>query len=213
MYLPRRFAETDLAALDRLVSRDAFITLVTTDDDGLPFASHLPVLYARDGDSVRFRGHWARPNPQARHRSKALLIVHGPHAYVSPSWYVEPASNVPTWNYAVAHVAGSLRHTDEREELRALVSELAAGYERGVGSSWLPAHGAPDFEQDLSGIVGFELVAERIDIKFKLSQNRLAADALGAVAGLEGRGDHQSVEVAALMRETLARRTATENPQ
>ena len=211
MYLPRRFAETDLAELDRLVARDAFITLVTTDADGLPFASHLPVLYHRDGDSVRFRGHWARPNPQARHASKALLIVHGPHAYVSPSWYVDPARDVPTWNYAIAHVAGSLRHLDDREQLRALVSELAAGYERAVGSDWQPAHGEPGFEQDLSGIVGFELIAERVDIKFKLSQHYAEADVLGAATGLERRGDPQSVEVAALMRERITRRIATEN--
>ena len=111
MYTPAAFAATDLALLDALVGADPFVTLVTVGADGAPFASHLPVLYRRDGDRVRLEGHWARPNPQARHAGPALAIVHGPHAYVSPGWYPdkEPAARVPTWNYAVAHLAGRCR--------------------------------------------------------------------------------------------------------
>ena len=88
MYTPAASAETDLAGLDRLIARDAFVTLVTV-ADGLPFVSHLPVLYTRDGDRVLIEGHWARPNPQARHAGSALMIVHGPHAYLSPGWYAD----------------------------------------------------------------------------------------------------------------------------
>lgn len=209
MYLPRRFAEHDLAELDRLVARDAFVTLVSSDADGLPFASHLPVLYRRDGDSVRFRGHWARANPQAGHVGPVLLIVHGPHAYVSPSWYVDPAHDVPTWDYAVAHVRGMLQPVDP-EALRMLVSELADRHEQPLLSGWQPAHGDPGFERDLSGIIGFELVAERIDLKFKLHQNYPDADVLGAAAGLDATGDPQSREIAALLRDRLARRQRKE---
>ena len=72
MYAPRAFADTDLQALDRLIERDAFITLVTVDADGAPFASHLPVLYARDGDRIVIEGHWARPNPQVHHVGHGL---------------------------------------------------------------------------------------------------------------------------------------------
>jgi hypothetical protein len=82
MYLPRAFAESDLAHLDALVAADPFVTLVTTDGDGAPFASHLPVLYRRNGDEVLLEGHWAKPNPQACHGDRALAIVHGPHHYV-----------------------------------------------------------------------------------------------------------------------------------
>ena len=110
MYLPRAFAETDLAALDALLARDSFVTLVTV-RDGAPSVSHLPVLYRRDGEQIELIGHWARPNPQARHAGPALVIVHGPHAYVSPAWYPdkEEAARVPTWNYAVAHLDGTAR--------------------------------------------------------------------------------------------------------
>ena len=75
MYLPRAYAESDLAALDDLIARDNFITLITV-RDGIPVTSHLPVLYRRDGHEVELRGHWARPNPQSRHAGRALAIVH-----------------------------------------------------------------------------------------------------------------------------------------
>lgn len=207
MYLPRRFAETDLAELDRLVARDAFVTLVTSDADGLPFASHLPVLYTRDGDEVRFRGHWARPNPQAKHGDRALLIVHGPHAYISPSWYVDAAQQVPTWNYAVANVSGRLERSHDPEQLADIVETLAAKYETPLGSSWRSQRGSPAYAQDMAAIVGFTLVAERIELKFKLNQNHPAANVQGAAAGLEAQSDPQAHEVAALMRERLTRRS------
>ena len=97
MYQRPVFAEADLAHLDHLFARDAFATLVTV-VGGLPFASHLPMLYRRDGSDVLLEGHWARPNPQARHAGPALMIVHGPHAYVSPGWYPDKdaAARVPT---------------------------------------------------------------------------------------------------------------------
>src|SRR5690606_17254543 len=100
MFLPPVFAETDPARLDALIAHDPFVSLITSDADGLPFATHLPVLYRRDGDRVLIEGHWAKANPQARHAGPALMIVRGPHAYISASWYPdkETAARVPTWN-------------------------------------------------------------------------------------------------------------------
>jgi transcriptional regulator len=213
MYLPRRFAETDLAELDRLVARDAFVTLVTTDADGLPFASHLPVLYRRDGERVVFSGHWARPNPQARHAGAALLVVHGPHAYISPSWYTDPRAHVPTWNYAVAHIGGRLQRSEDPHDLQALVTALAAKYEGPLGSGWQPAFGTDALTRDLAGIVGFTLEAETIQLKFKLNQNHPAANVIGAAAALERQPDANARETAALMRECLVRRPRPETAE
>lgn len=206
MYLPRRFAETDLAELDKLVARDAFVTLVTVDADGMPFASHLPVLYARNGASLDIRGHWARPNPQARHAGPTLMIVHGPHAYVSPSWYLAPQEHVPTWNYAVAHLHGRLEITEDSDALAAIVSELSAKYETPLASGWVPRVGHADFEADLRGIVGFTFVPERIALKFKLNQNHPEGNVRGAIEGLRRGGGPQQHEVADLMAARLARR-------
>jgi transcriptional regulator len=132
MYLPRHYTSHDPAALDALIAADPFITLVTV-RDGVPTVNHLPVLHARDGGSdadpgrIVLRGHWAKANPQSTHAGQALAIVHGPHAYVSPSWYPDkvPQSRVPTWNYVVAHLHGTLEIFDDAESLASIVSDLS----------------------------------------------------------------------------------------
>lgn len=172
MYVPPHFAVDDLARLDALVARDAFATLVSV-HDGAPFASHVPLLYAREGERVRISGHWARPNPQWRTigDQTVLCIVHGPHAYVSPNDYPEPAARVPTWNYAVAHLYGTLRIVEQAPALLALVSAMADRFERERPLPWSLASADPSLERLAAGIVGFEMDVQRIELKFKLSQN------------------------------------------
>jgi transcriptional regulator len=207
MYTPKYYAETDLAELDRLVARDPFATLMTT-ADGAPFVSHLPVLYRRDGDEVVFRGHWARPNPQWRHGGEALLIVHGPHAYISPGWYPdkETAARVPTWNYAVAHVHGELRISEDLDELAAIVGELSRRHEAAVGSDWRFEPDRDAHRVQLKGIVGFSLRAQRIELKFKLNQNHPEANVRAAAEKLPESGQRHGAEIATLMLEKLAGR-------
>lgn len=207
MYTPRAFAETDLAGLDRLIERDAFVTLVTV-ADGLPFVSHLPVLYARDGDRIVIEGHWARPNPQARHAGPALVIVHGPHAYLSPGWYAdkEEAARVPTWNYAVAHLQGTLESTEDTDQLASIVDRLSQANEARVGNDWRFEHDRDDHVRQLRGIIGFRFTVDRVELKFKLSQNHPVANVEGAAAALHRLGGEDNVAVADLMRERLVPR-------
>ncbi len=207
MFLPRKFAIDDLAALDAMVARDAFVTLISQ-VDGAPFATHLPVLYERHDARVRFIGHWARANVQWRdiERQTALLIVHGPHAYVSPTWYADPTATVPTWNYATAHVTGRIKLIHEREALSALVARLAAKYESAMGSDWRFPETAPGTTHELAGIVGFELVADQIRIKHKLNQHHGDASVEGAIAGLRATGRPLDTEVAELMQDSLRQR-------
>ena len=207
MYTPRAFAETDLTGLDRLIERDAFVTLVTV-ADGLPFVSHLPVLYARDGDRIVIEGHWARPNPQARHAGPALVIVHGPHAYLSPGWYAdkEEAARVPTWNYAVAHLQGTLESTEDTNRLASIVDRLSQANEARVGNDWRFEHDRDDHVRQLRGIIGFRFTVDRVELKFKLSQNHPVANVEGAAAALHRLGGEDNVAVADLMRERLVPR-------
>ncbi|WP_368563601.1 FMN-binding negative transcriptional regulator [Pseudoxanthomonas sp. UTMC 1351] len=209
MYTPRAFAETDLVELDRLVARDAFVTLVTT-DAGVPLVSHLPVLYARDGEQVVIEGHWARPNPQARHIGSALMIVQGPHAYISPGWYPdkEEAARVPTWNYAVAHLYGQLEVTDDVAMLASIVDRLSIANEARVGSDWRFEHNRPDHVSQLRGIIGFCFTPAKIELKFKFSQNHPPANVEAAADGLRRIGDPQASEVADIMLERLARHSS-----
>lgn len=205
MYLPRAFAATDLAQLDALFATDPFVTLVTTDAAGAPFVSHLPVLYRRDGERVLLEGHWARPNPQAAHGGDALAIVHGPHAYVSPGWYPDKheAGRVPTWNYAVAHLRGTLSPFEGEAALADLVARLSERFEATVGGDW--TYEADDERQRalLRGIVGFRFNATQVAIKAKLSQNHPLPNRQAVVAALSARDDADARAVAALMRDTL----------
>ena len=206
MYTPRAFAETDLTQLDALLAADPFATLVTVDGDGAPFASHLPLLYRRDGDRVRIEGHWARPNPQATHAGTALLVVHGPHAYVSPGWYPdkEPAARVPTWNYAVAHLTGTLQPFEDEAALADLVSRLSERFESGIGRSWRFEPARDDHRRQLRGIVGFRFEPRRVELKFKLNQNHPPANRVAVADALAGSEDAGARAVAALMRDRMA---------
>lgn len=205
MYVPASFAEADLAALDALIERDSFITLVSA-HDGFPHVTHLPVLYRRDGERVELRGHFARANPQSRMAGPGLAIVHGPHAYVSPGWYPdkETQSRVPTWNYAVAHLHGEITLFDDEPALAEIVDSLSRLHEPRVSGDWRYEHARDDHRVQLRGIVGFRIAVERVQLKFKLNQNhpienrRAVADRLDAIA----LGD--SADIAQLMRERLA---------
>lgn len=202
MYQPRHFIETDLAALDALIAAEPFVTLITCGDDGQPFASHLPVLYRRDGERATIEGHWARPNPQASHAGRALMIVHGPHAYVSPGVYPDKqtAARVPTWNYAVAHLRGSLDAFEDEAALGDLVARLSERFETAVGRDWRFEPGREDHRSQLRGIVGFRFEPSRIDLKFKLSQNHPPANRRAVYEDLAAREDADARAVAALMR-------------
>lgn len=204
MYTPSDFAETDLAALDRLARDYPFATLITI-DAGEPFVSHLPVLYRRDAEGVLVTGHWSRANPQWRHTGAARLILHGPDAYVSPSWYPdkESAARVPTWNYAVAHLSGQLRIVEDEHDLAQIVSQLSQHHEAIAGSDWRFEPGRDDHRKQLRGIVGFHLCPVKIELKFKLSQNHPQAN-IRSVAEALATGNDDERAVAALMLERLA---------
>ncbi|HEV2269143.1 MAG TPA: FMN-binding negative transcriptional regulator, partial [Steroidobacteraceae bacterium] len=174
MYIPQSFSSQDPAALDRLAAYNAFGTLVSQ-FGGTPFVSHLPVLYRRAQGRVTLTGHWARANPQWREidGQRVLFILQGPHAYISPRWYLKPEENVPTWNYAVAHVYGRVRVIQDVAELERIVTALAAQYEAGAPQPWRLEDTGAAGRTRLKAIVGFELAAEEIEVKLKLGQNHV----------------------------------------
>ncbi|GAA4865225.1 FMN-binding negative transcriptional regulator [Luteimonas vadosa] len=202
MYTPRAYMETDLRLLDSLLEADPFVTLATVDEQRKPFVSHLPVLYRRDGDDVLMEGHWARPNPQAIGPEEALLVVHGPHAYVSPSWYPDhdAQARVPTWNYAAAHLTGRLERFDDEDALGDLVARLSQRFETTAGGGWKYQHDREDQRRQLRGIVGFRFFPSTIQLKAKLNQNHPESNRRAVVAALEAQEGDDARAVAALMR-------------
>jgi transcriptional regulator len=203
MYLPRAFASHDPAALDALFHADAFVTLITI-VDGAPCVSHLPVLYHREGERITLRGHWAKPNPQSSHTGPALAIVHGPHGYVSPSWYPDKLeqARVPTWNYVVAHLHGTLERFTDTDALAAIVSDLTDENEPRVGEAWRYVDDDA-YRSQLRGIVGFRLHVERFELKAKLSQNHPAANREAVIARYEAHASDDARALARLMRDAL----------
>ena len=199
-YVPGHFRVEDAATLERFVAENGFATLVSTGPEGL-WTSHVPLLVGRGSDGrLRLEGHMARANAHwesLESAAEVLAIFGGPHAYVSPSWYAHHPS-VPTWNYAVVHARGKARIV-EPEALPALLARLTRKYEEARPAPWrmedLPAEFTPKL---LAAIVGFEIAVERLEGKFKLSQNRRPADLEGVIAALEGEGQGA---LAALMRE------------
>ena len=197
LYVPPHFRIEERARLVDFMRAHAFATLVSSGDAGL-HVSHVPLLVDLDGDAIRLRGHVARGNAQWESLEGArdvTAIFHGPHAYVSPTWYATHPS-VPTWNYAVVHAHGSARLTEEAE-LHEVVSELSAQYEAGNRPPWkLSAQPAAYVSSMLGMIVGFEIQVARVEGKFKLSQNR-PVEIPGVAGRLEASGE---LELAAMMR-------------
>lgn len=202
MFIPADFVETDLTWLDRLLERDAFVTVVTTGSDGLPQVTLLPVLYRRDGQEILIEGHWARPNPQAGHAGPALVLVHGPHGYVSPGWYPDKdaQARVPTWNYAAAELRGTLEPVTDPDALIDMLDRLSAKYEALVGGHWdlLPIE--PRQRRMLAGIIGFRFRAQQVQVKLKLSQNHPEANQHSVIDALSALDSPPSHELAQWMR-------------
>ncbi len=201
MYLPAAFRETDPNVIFDFVERHSF-GLLTTVHREEPFTSHLPMLVERAaGPEGALVGHWARANPQAIDADgrSALAVFTGPHAYVSPTWYAEP-NVVPTWNYATVHAYGRLETFDDDERLLDVVRRSVDAYEASLAQPWRLDEDAPTVRALLGQIVGFRLVVERWEAKFKLNQNHSEARRERVVAALLERGDADSVGVARLMR-------------
>lgn len=176
MYLPPQFASQDPRLAAQLMREHPFASLITLDDEGLPFVTHLPLhLRKEEGGHFVLLGHVARPNPQWRHlqqRPRAVVSFLGPHAYMSPRVYPDLA-RVPTWNYVAVHctVTARLIDHDDAATKDALLKQLIADHEPGYAPQWQAM--APGLaRQLLAGIVAFELRVDDWQCKLKLNQHR-----------------------------------------
>ncbi|HET7548653.1 MAG TPA: FMN-binding negative transcriptional regulator [Usitatibacter sp.] len=200
LYVPTAFRVEDRRALVDFIERHAFGTLVSTGPAGFD-VSHVPFLLDEGEDGrLTLLTHFARANPQAQNLASAahvLAIFQGPHAYVSPTWY-ENHPAVPTWNYAVVHAHGRARPLEE-PALRSVLARLSAQYESHRERPWRMEALADDYVAKMvNAIAGFAIEVERLEGKFKLSQNRPAGDAARVADALESEG---AADLAALMRD------------
>ena len=207
MYVPPFNAVTDQDELRAMVAAARSGWLVTVGADGTPAATLLPIRWHEDV----VVGHLARANPQWRELppdSPGLIIVGGPEAYVSPTWYAAKAEHgrvVPTWNYTAVQLTGRVTLHHDGEWLRAAVTELTDTHESGRDERWQVTDAPETYvEAQLRGIVGIEFRVTRVEGKAKLSQNRSADDRLGVVAGLRDDADTRLAGAASAAARDLA---------
>ncbi len=206
MYVPAHFAAGDLDQIAAFVSQAGAADLVTFDGTRM-VASLLPVIWDTSaGGHGRLLGHLALANPQwssAVIQVPALAIVHGPQAYISPSWYPstrEHGRSVPTWNYTSVHFTGPVTFHRDAGWLRDIVTRLTERYEDGREHRWRVQDAPAAFiEGQLRGIVGVEMLVTQIEAKDKLSQNRSAADRAAVISALQSEPGPGARALAGLM--------------
>jgi transcriptional regulator len=214
VYVPAHFASNDFDKIAAFADYVGAADLVTFDGTRL-FCTLLPVIWDREAAGHgRLIGHMALNNPQwqtAVSDVPALAIIHGPQAYVSPSWYQSTAEHgrtVPTWNYTTVHFTGPVAFHRDASWLRDVVTRLTERHEAGRTGRWWVSDAPGKFiAGQLRAIVGVEFQIERIEAKDKLSQNRTPQDRAGVIAALKGEPGDGAHAVAELM---AARQAAAE---
>lgn len=201
MYIPSHFKITDETIAYDIIKEHSFATLFSQ-HNGLPFATHLPLLLNKD--NTYLVGHFARPNPQWKDlKSQTVLAVfHGPHCYISPSWY-ETSEAVPTWNYVTVHVYGEVEHMEDENELMSSFQEMVLKYETPESPYRLEDVDAGFLAGMSKGVQGFKIKINRIEGKAKLSQNHSLQRKELVINQLEQSSKSNEQQIALLMKENL----------
>jgi transcriptional regulator len=179
LYIPKPQLVEDRRFLHDFMDEFAFIDLVTVRPSLR--ITHIPVWLDREAGAYgTIHGHISRQNPQSATfdgKQTGVVVFHGPHGYISPTWYAKTGNVVPTWNFAVVHATGKLRPVAGKKELNDLLAKLIAKFEKYEGTGYDFAKIDDGYKYGLmGGIIGFELEIELLEGKFKLGQDRSAED-------------------------------------
>lgn len=187
MYVPEAFREEDEEILTRVMAENPFATLVSNGPI-VPEVTLLPIIY--DASRRELVGHFAKANPHWRHFEacgKATAIFHGPHAYVSPKWYVT-TPNVPTWAYVTVAASGTVRLLSGEQAVDDLL-EMVTRFDPDLGETQPESIDRAMVAHKASGIVAFRLEILELTGKFKVGQNKLDRDRLSAAEHLQKTGN------------------------
>lgn len=205
MYVPESFSVVDEKEIEAFLQTYDFATIVSSTSADL-IATHVPVAVRREASGLVVVGHIAQANAHWEIMDgviESLVMFHGPHSYVSPTWYADSPA-VPTWNYAVVHAYGRPQMRRDRAFLESVLGELLHRYEERRAVPWRIEDLPSDYrEQALSRIVGFEMPILKVEAKFKLGQNRTAVDRARTIEGLERENSTEASGLAEFMRAHL----------
>lgn len=200
MYTPKYNQEKDWETVAAFIRQNGFGLLISI-QDGLPTGTHLPIeLAEKTPGKFVLHGHIANANDQIStfvSGQTFMVVFMDPHAYISSSWYEK--GKIPTWNYMAVHVYGTLRVMEESEleqSLHQLMNRYESGSEHPVHVNDIPEK---ELRNNLKAITGFEISIDKIDTRFKLSQNRNDHDYFSVVDHLKDLGDDHSLRIAAEM--------------
>ena len=207
MYIPKQFEVSELSQIKKFVEHSASADFVTVDDDGQPLSTLMPVLWVEDGSEYgQLIMHISRGNQQWKSISpnqKALAIVHGVQAYISPNSYASKSENgkvVPTWNYTSVHISGTVTLTEDETELLKMVELLTDHHEKFEPKPWRVSEAPDDYiASQLRAIIGITMKIEKIEAKAKLNQNRPESDRAGVIKKLLSSENFGDLEIARLM--------------
>jgi transcriptional regulator len=204
MYIPKAFEVNDRTKLVEFIKSNSFGILFSQTEEK-PFATHLPfVIDESKGENGVLIGHLAKPNPHWKNlnQKEVLVVFHGPHAYISPTWYNE-TNTVPTWNYVAAHIYGEFKLVENRQELKDIIEKTVAVYESDMPNPWAAEFDDKFIDGLMNGIVGFEIIIHKIEGKWKLSQNHSMQRQRNVIEGLKSSNQYNSKEIAKLMEQNL----------
>jgi transcriptional regulator len=214
VYVPKANEEKRIPVMHQLIAAHPLASLVTLGASGL-IASHIPMVLEADGSEFGvLRGHVSRANTQWKDlvpAIDALAIFAGHQHYISASWYpgkMEDGKEVPTWNYAVVHAYGPLQVIHEQQWLMSHLNSLTDKQEASFERPWKVSDAPESFIQPLlHGIVGFELPIQRLEGKWKVSQNRNERDRQGVIDGLTDLDTPDSLAMRDLVKRTSGKPT------
>lgn len=201
MYIPKQFKLEEEEEIKQFIDQYSFATLISQ-HEGDPYATHLPLVFYTSENALY--GHFARANGQWKDigNQQVLAIFHGPHAYISSSWY-ETKDAVPTWNYVAVHVYGKMEIIEDPKVISNSLVDLVLKYESPESSYNLSEVDPSYFEGLRKGIVPFKIHITKIEAKAKLSQNHSKERQQLVIDQLENSSQENQRHIAALMKKNL----------
>ncbi|MFJ7736295.1 FMN-binding negative transcriptional regulator [Lysinibacillus sp. NPDC097287] len=199
MYIPKAFRVTDQVQLIKFIEQNSF-GILFSQLNAEPFATHLPFVVEENC----LLSHFAIANPQWQHLDgqQVLVVFHGPHAYISPTWYQEE-NTVPTWNYTAVHVVGKVKVVKESERLQDILEKTIHFNEQFETNPWQANFDAKAISGMMNGIVGVEVNIESIEGKWKMNQHHPVKRQQNAIEGLMQSPQIYAKQVAKLMKKNV----------